>query len=114
MNRFGTPCDHPGRVLSRSYFPGTHKVWSELGISQPPPSTGLQPDLIVKYIPLAKDPYIDLAPLTRAPPMGSRRRSPLCLAQVRRRQHGHFDRGEYLTRNAAISSSIPEDKIIEC
>ena len=48
------------------------KVWSVLGISQPPLSTGLQPDLIEKYISLAKDPDIDLAPwLRNGAPLGA-------------------------------------------
>jgi hypothetical protein len=48
------------------------KLWSVLGISQPPLSTGLQPDLIEKYISLAKDPDIDLAPwLRNGAPLGA-------------------------------------------
>ena len=48
------------------------KVWHALGISQPPLATGLQPDLIEKYVALAADPDIDLAPwLREGAPLGA-------------------------------------------
>ena len=48
------------------------KVWSALGIPQAPLTTGLQPDLIEKYVALAADPDIDLAPWLRdGAPLGS-------------------------------------------
>ena len=48
------------------------KVWHALGISQTPLATGLQPDLIEKYVTLAADPDIDLAPwLRNGAPLGA-------------------------------------------